>query len=47
MLCLIKKAREEGASAVIDLKMETGSSEKSEGVGTNPKVTYLGTAVIM
>ena len=46
MLCLIKRANDEGANGVIDLKMKTGGSEQSELDGRSPKVTYMGTAVV-
>jgi uncharacterized protein YbjQ (UPF0145 family) len=46
MLCLIKKAMEEGANAVIDLKMKT-SRQQPETERMNPRVTYMGTAVVM
>ena len=47
MLWLIKKARNEGANAVTDLKMTTGNPEQSGTGGTSPKVTYVGTAVLL
>lgn len=47
MLWLIKKAHEQGANAVIDLKITIASPEPSGTGGTNPKVTYVGTAVLV
>ena len=47
MLSLLTKAREEGADAVIDLKMMTISFEQSGMEGATPKVTYVGTAVVL
>ena len=45
MLSLIRKALDQGANAVIDLKMN-GPGELVEVSGPAPKVTYLGTAVV-
>jgi len=45
MLSLIKRARDQGANAVIDLKMK-GPGEQAEAGAMSPKVMYLGTAVI-
>ena len=47
MLDLTKKAIEEGANAVIDLRIMMGSPEQAGAQEKNPKITYMGTAVVV